>query len=155
MYFIYMKRLLFISSLLIIALAPVSCFYIDEAETVDPGDEAFTNPTPPVGGVTNLTVTSISAPTIASPVIKITFNIPITQASVTYGTTIIVEVEDDLGNPVVGHSLAPVSDPTSSLNINLPALLTDYVISVTLDNIVSDADSAVILPYTFNQWTIP
>lgn len=150
-----MKKLLLILSLFIMVFAPASCFFMDEAKTVDPGDETFTNPTPPVGEVTNLTVDSISTPTIASPVINITFNIPVTQASVIYGITIIVEVEDDLGNPVGGHSLAPVSDPTSSLNIKLPALFTNYVISVTLDNIESDADSAVILPYTFNQWVIP
>jgi len=93
MYFVYMKRLLFILSLLIITLAPVSCFYMDEAETVDPGDETFTNPTPPVGGVTTLTA-AVSGLTATNPFIVITFSSPVNSASVIYDVNVIVEYPD-------------------------------------------------------------
>jgi len=89
-----MKRLLFILSLLIMTLAPVSCFYMDEADTVDPGDESFTNPTPPVGGITNLTVISISDISEDNPYITIIFSSPINTASVNYDINVIVEYPD-------------------------------------------------------------
>jgi len=78
-----MKRLLFMLSLLIMVLAPVSCFYMDEADTVDPGDESFTNPTPPVGGITTLTATvgNLSA---VNPRFSISFNTPVNHSSIDY-----------------------------------------------------------------------
>lgn len=139
----------------IMVFVPVSCFYMDEAKIVNLDDETYINPTVPPGEITELTVKSISAPTKSNPVIVITFNVPVTQSSVIYGTTIIVEVEDDFGNSVVGHSLVPVNNPASNLNINLPALENGYTVSVILEDIVAYANSNITLPYTFNEWVIP
>ncbi len=81
-------------------LAPVSCFYMDEADTVDPGDESFTNPTPPVGGITTLTAT-VSGLTATNPYIVITFNTPINVSSVAYaGMAQNVFLEFPVGIPI-------------------------------------------------------
>ena len=93
MYITIMKRLLIILSLLIMAFAPVSCFYMDEAETVDPGDEAFSNPAVPLGGVTTLTAT-VSGLSEENPYITIQFSSPINAASVNYDVNVIVEYPD-------------------------------------------------------------
>lgn len=65
---------------------------MDEADTVDPGDESFTNPTPPVGvTLTSIVPQVLNAPSLTNPYITISFNIPVDPVTITYRGSVRIE----------------------------------------------------------------
>ena len=73
--------------------APVSCFYMDEAKTVNLDDDTYINPDVSIGEVTNLTAT-VSQLSEDNPYITIIFSSPINVASIDYDVNVIVQYPD-------------------------------------------------------------
>jgi hypothetical protein len=167
MYFINMKRLLIILFLLIMAFAPVSCFYMDDAETVDPGDETYVNPAVPPGEVTTLTATTtIANVSVSNPYVRINFSVPVDISTITYGDGNSISLEYD-GAPL-NYGAEYTSDPdplteaVSAINLIITATITAGTIispprlTVILSSaITADSNSSTTLtPLTDSTTTI-
>ena len=139
------------------AFAPVSCFYMDEADTIYPGDEIYTNPLPPIGDVTTLTAT-VSGLTELNPYITITFDSPINQASVIFDTT--VSVQYPAGVTTLSEGAGPgtyvgiinTSNVILDLTDSSPASGTTVRVILTT-GLNADSDNSVSLsnPGNFNR----
>jgi len=156
-----MKKLLIILSLLIMVHAPVSCFYMDEADTIYPGDEIYTNPLPPIGDITTLTAT-VSGLTEIVPSISVTFNTPVNHLSVDYDEiTGSIRVEYPIGNPLVeGVDYDAIPNvPTEGLSVIYLDLASSNPTSGTTVRVIltntlnANADNSVLLsnPGNFNR----
>jgi len=86
-----MKRLMIIS--LFLTVFATGCFFYEEADTVNPGDESYYNPTTPEGSLSSLTA-SVSSLSDDNPYITITFDSPIDTGTVTYDSYVQVIYTD-------------------------------------------------------------
>lgn len=147
-----------ICTVLIFLLLAASCI-LDEAETINPADETYTNTATAVGNITTLTAT-ISNLSQTNPYITIIFSSPIDRASIDYASSIVI-VDDPLGTPTTltqgtQYSAIPTpgaSEPISKITLNFTTLApsTADVIRVTLTNgITSYNNSSVTLSTTGN-----
>lgn len=83
-----MKR--FLKNIILMGiLLTSSCFY-DEAETINPADETYTNTATAVGNITTLTAT-VSDITVSNKYIVVNFSSAIDTSTIIYGTSVQVE----------------------------------------------------------------
>ncbi|HPJ36626.1 MAG TPA: hypothetical protein PK358_17445 [Spirochaetota bacterium] len=92
-----MKRLLIISLFVPLLALATGCYFMDEAETLNPGDETYYNPAVPEGAITTLTAT-VGNISEANPYIIVEFSSPVNSASVVYDTS--VQVQYPVGTPL-------------------------------------------------------
>jgi hypothetical protein len=130
-----MKRLF-----LLLAAVSVLALGCSEADTIYPGDESFNNPSVPVGTeITSLTATVSTDATVTNPVIRIDFDTPVDDASISYGGAGTIQVESPPGTPLtIGTQFDPYPNPLTSetgiviIDLNDFAPLSGTVIRIIL-----------------------
>lgn len=152
-----MKRV--ITFCLFLLLASTGCVFMEEADTIDPGDETYNNPLAPQGSITTLTAT-VGDLSEANPYITITFSSPIDTLSVNYDVNVIVQYPAGVTTLTEGTGPGTYEGITNSGKIVLD--LTDSgptsgsTVRVTLTaGIKAYADSTVGLTPVTEDKTLP
>ncbi len=104
--------------------APVSCFYMDDAKTVNLDDKTYINPADPPGEITELTATTtIEDVSMTNPYVRIAFSIPADRSTLLFGSGNSINLEFE--GTTLDYTIAYTADPD-------PAVLTEDTSAINL-----------------------